>query len=79
MKVKKGTREFINLRDKLCKNGISLKYDTFSCKDHYFSMRLVLLDEKLYLMKRCDRVCIEIDCVDDLLEIATNNILDDNK
>lgn len=65
--------EFCELRDRITKEGISIYYDTFDCGSCFFSIRISLLDGKYYLVKRCNKRCIEIY---DLSEGANNSFLD---
>lgn len=57
---KKANREFCNLRDRLVNEGFSIHYDTFTSNGYFFSLRHVYLDKKIYLVKRCNKRCIEI-------------------
>lgn len=51
---------FCELRDNLIKDGLSIYYDHFPCKGHYFTIRAIYYNKKIYIMKRCDKRCIEI-------------------
>ena len=57
---KESNTQFCKLRDELSKNGTTLYYDSFKVKDLYFSVRLVYYKKRIYLMKRCNKLCIEI-------------------
>lgn len=57
---KESNAQFCKLRDELSKNGTSIHYDSFKVKDLYFSVRLVYYKKRIYLMKRCNKRCIEI-------------------
>lgn len=57
---KENNKKFCTLRDSLVKYGVSIHYDTFKGEKHFFSVRHVYLDKKMYVMKRCDKRCIEI-------------------
>lgn len=57
---KESNTQFCKLRDELSKNGTTLYYDSFKVKDLYFSVRLVYYKKRIYLMKRCNKCCIEI-------------------
>ncbi len=57
---KESNTQFYKLRDELSKNGTTLYYDSFKVKDLYFSVRLVYYKKRIYLMKRCNKRCIEI-------------------
>lgn len=57
---KESNTQFCKLRDELSKNGTTLYYDSFKVKDLYFSVRLVYYKKRIYLMKRCNKRCIEI-------------------
>ena len=57
---KESNAQFCKLRDELANNGTSIHYDSFKVKDLYFSVRLVYYKKRIYLMKRCNKRCIEI-------------------
>ena len=57
---KNSNAQFCKLRDELANNGTSIHYDSFKVKDLYFSVRLVYYKKRIYLMKRCNKRCIEI-------------------
>ena len=57
---KNSNAQFCKLRDELANNGTSIHYDSFNVKDLYFSVRLVYYKKRIYLMKRCNKRCIEI-------------------
>lgn len=57
---KNSNAQFCKLRDELANNGTSIHYDSFKVKDLYFSVRLVYYKKRIYLMKRCNKHCIEI-------------------
>nr|DAJ94265.1 MAG TPA: hypothetical protein [Caudoviricetes sp.] len=62
------SEELFELRNSLSKNGIELHKETFSCGKAYISVRIVLLDKKVYLVKRVNRVCTKIVCINDLVK-----------
>ena len=57
---KNSNAQFCKLRDELANNGTSIHYDSLKVKDLYFSVRLVYYKKRIYLMKRCNKRCIEI-------------------
>lgn len=57
---KAANKEFCNLRDKLVNEGFPIHYDIFKVNGYYFSIRHIYLDNKIYLVKRCNKRCVEI-------------------
>lgn len=53
-------KEFKELRDKLTNDGSVIHKDSFKCGDYYFTIRFVMLNKKIYRVKRCNKVCTEI-------------------
>ena len=51
---------FCKLRDRITKESISVYYDSFNCGSFFFTIRICLLDGKMFLVKRCNKICIEI-------------------
>ena len=51
---------FCELRDRITKESISVYYDSFNCGAFFFTIRICLLDGKMFLVKRCNKRCVEI-------------------
>lgn len=62
------SEDLYDLRNELAENGIELHKETFACGKAYISVRLVLLDKKVYLVKRVNRRCTKIVCVNELVK-----------
>lgn len=71
--VEELSEDLYELRDELAKNGIELHKETFTCGKAFISVRLVLLRKKVYLVKRLNRRCTKIVCVNDLVKQAHKN------
>lgn len=57
---KAANKEFCNLRDRLVNEGFSIHYEIFKVSGYYISVRHIYLDKKIYLVKRCNKRCVEI-------------------
>lgn len=57
---KENKKDFCVLRDRIVKDGISIYYDSFNCGSFFFTIRVCLLDGKMFLVKRCNKMCVEI-------------------
>lgn len=60
----------LELRDKLTQEGIELHRENFSCGRAFITVRLVLLGKKVYLVKRVNRICVKIVCINSLVKQA---------
>lgn len=70
---------FCELRDRITKESISVYYDSFNCGAFFFTIRICLLDGKMFLVKRCNKRCVEIvdlseDTNDAYLEANDKNV-----
>lgn len=69
-------REFIELRKQIVRDGISIYYSQFDCGKYFFTIRIVIYNGKYFLVKRCNKQCIEIVDLDDE---ATRAYLEEEK
>ena len=58
------------LRDKLTKDGTEIYKESYKCGKAFITVRHVLLGKKVYLVKRVNRLCVKIVCINDLVKKA---------
>lgn len=58
------------LRDEITNHGIELHRENFRCGKAFITVRLVLLGKKVYLVKRVNRICVKIVCINSLVKKA---------
>ena len=64
------SEDLFELRNELTENGTELYKETYACGKAYISVRIVLLGKKVYLVKRVNRKCVKIVCINSLVKKA---------
>lgn len=62
--------EQYELRDRLTKEGTEIYKESYKCGKAYITVRHILLGKKVYLVKRVNRVCTKIVCINELVKKA---------
>lgn len=58
------------LRDKLTKEGTEIYKESYKCGKAFITVRHILLGKKVYLVKRVNRLCVKIVCINELVKKA---------